>query len=116
MRKIGALYKCDICGKEEFLKRTDHFQLSGGWGCCEEFDESEGWVYKSKIGDICPNCSDKLQNKIVSKYEVSKNQARCYLKNYQDRYVCDSNKTGICSNYKKCAEISDGENHGTRHG
>lgn len=40
MRDIGALYKCDICGKEEFLKRIEHTQLSGGWGCCEKFDES----------------------------------------------------------------------------
>ena len=80
MKNIGALYKCDICGKEEFLKRTHHTTLSGGWGCREKFDESEGWVYKSKIGDICPNCSNKLQDKIISKYGISKKQARCYLK------------------------------------
>ena len=115
MRDIGALYKCDICGKEEFLKRIDHTQLSGGWGCCEKFDESEGWVYKSRIGDICPTCSNKLETELISKYGITKNHAVCYLKNYQDRYVCDPN-TGTCLNYKKCGEISHNENHGTRHG
>lgn len=114
MFEVGAMFKCNMCGKEEFLKRTKHSQSSGGWGCCEKFDKSTGWVYKSKIGDICPDCAEKMRSEISSKYNIDEDIVKCYLENYQYVHTCqhDARK---CPNYNKCVEIFKGEGHGSSH-
>lgn len=118
MRKIGAMYICNICGKEEFLKETNHYQLSGGWGCTTEYDTSAGWIYKSKLGDVCPECSSKLKDELILKYGITEDHCKCYLENFQDAYTChrDALKCPKYNKYDKCAEIANVENHGSIHG
>ena len=111
MKRIGAMYKCNICGKEEFLKEISHTQLSGGWGCKTKYDTSAGWIYKSKLGDVCPDCSSKLKDELISKYEITEDHCKCYLENFQYAYTCQHDAR-MCSNYEKCAEIRNIEDHG----
>ena len=114
MVNIGAIYKCDICGNEEFLKQTKHHAHNGGWGCYSEYDTSNGWVHKSEIGDMCPECSNKLKEKLIVKYGFTEDHVKCYLNNFRDRYICDPH--GDCPRIGKCKKIAQTEKHGTKYG
>ena len=45
------------------------------------------------------------------KYEITEDHCKCYLENFQYAYTCQHDAR-MCSNYEKCAEIRDIEDHG----
>lgn len=52
--------------------------------------------------------SIKQINEIATIYQITNEQAGCYLSNYEDEYICHKYNGG-CRNANKCKEIFEKE-------
>lgn len=76
-RQNGQLRTCDRCGKTIFLKTTGEGELDGGYTRLNKFEDAKGWTTERDIGDLCPECSEVLENikkKFKQKVDEFKNK------------------------------------------
>ena len=80
----GKILRCDRCGKEIFLKATGEGEADGGFTRWNKFEEApEGWEYYTEVhGDLCPNCSAKLE-KILEDFKKTMHKYNSEVEGWQ---------------------------------
>lgn len=77
----GKTLTCDLCGSSVFLKFTGHGEVDGGYSRWREYEKPpEGWntAMVSKIGDLCPTCSRRINEVVEAEIrELSGGGGRC---------------------------------------
>lgn len=61
MRANGQLRTCDRCGANQFFKTTGEKEADGGYNRWNTFEKAEGWSTEIGIGDLCPKCTNELE-------------------------------------------------------
>lgn len=70
MTEKGKLTTCDRCGKTVFSKTIGDGETDGGYTRWNKFEEPKGWSFEYKIGDLCPECTEKYKE-LVKDFEES---------------------------------------------
>jgi hypothetical protein len=76
-RQNGELRTCDRCGVTKFFKTIGDCVTDGGYTRWNKFEEAKGWTTERDIGDLCPECSEVLENikkKFKQKVDEFKNK------------------------------------------
>lgn len=61
----GKLLICDRCNDRIFLNLIKQANTDGGYTIWDVFEKpSDGWVYISGIGTLCPKCSGEYDDMI----------------------------------------------------
>ena len=117
--KNGRLLRCDVCGKEEFIRELNYPNKHNTL-VHRDYEDTD-FVYrrgvKCKLGDLCGDCADTVADEIVKKYKVSKGIAMCHLKHWQTAHVCNSftHYPHMCPNYEECRKIAENGEYGNAH-
>ncbi len=67
MRTKGQLVQCDRCKKQVFLLLIGTKATDGSYTYWDVFEHlPEGWDYVTKVGDLCPACSEEWKKRTAA--------------------------------------------------
>ena len=70
MQIEGKKYICDRCKLESFVIKKETLVVDGGYTRKPTFEIAEGWTRQNRGNewcDLCPTCSEKLQD-VIDKF------------------------------------------------